>query len=365
LQTRQRTVLIPIRGNGKCPTVTSYNRFEDQTCNENSCVGDEVCVANQDLIVLLDGSGSLKESGFAILRQFAANLTTRYVPSTVEPEKSIAMGVVLFGNGYVKSDGTIARALKVQSLTTNMADTKAKIEALTWQKGFTNLAQGFAAADTMLDQDGREGSQSAVLVIWDGKINFEFETKSQAQRMKEKNVWMFMEPIMETNGAEELHFMTHELASQPWQTNFYRIPGLEALKSNNELYVAESIAMFCPKAISPSMTAATTETDCDGVETSNCPDVQGWDETIDITGLTTKTITLLCVSQHASTGGSSCTTWCSSRTDSSGNNYECIRAQDNAGGCNLDSRHSRQSTANNGCDQNWGDQICQCGMTTR
>ena len=36
----------------------------------------EICVANQDLILLVDGSGSLKEDGFAILRTFAANLTT-------------------------------------------------------------------------------------------------------------------------------------------------------------------------------------------------------------------------------------------------------------------------------------------------
>ena len=37
----------------------------------------EICVANQDLILLVDGSGSLKEDGFAILRTFAANLTNK------------------------------------------------------------------------------------------------------------------------------------------------------------------------------------------------------------------------------------------------------------------------------------------------
>merc|ERR1711998_449227 len=54
------------------------------------------------------------------------------------------------------------------------------------------------------------------------------------------------------------------------------------------------------------------------------------------------------------TGGSNCGTWCSNAGRS------CIRAQDNAGGCSIESSHSHQSTANNGCDQNWGDQICVC-----
>ena len=58
-----------------------------------------------------------------------------------------------------------------------MADTKTKIEALSWQRGFTNMAQALALADTMLDQDGREGMQSAFLVISDGELNFEFEKK--------------------------------------------------------------------------------------------------------------------------------------------------------------------------------------------
>lgn len=29
--------------------------------------------------------------------------------------------------------------------------------------------------------------------------------------------------------------------------------------------------------------------------------------------------------------------------------------------CELDPRHSRQVTDNNGCEQNWNNQICVCG----
>ena len=37
---------------------------------------------------------------------------------------------------------------------------------------------------------------------------------------------------------------------------------------------------------------------------------------------------------------------------------QCARAQDNAGsGCSLDGRHTRKTTAHNGCDQRWGNQV--------
>merc|ERR1712028_287174 len=40
----------------------------------------------------------------------------------------------------------------------------------------------------------------------------------------------------------------------------------------------------------------------------------------------------------------------------------CVRAQDNKGDtCNLDNAHHRQSTANNGCNQVWYNQVCACG----
>jgi len=54
-------VLIPTRGFGKCPKPTSEYRYEKQECNSHKCVGDETCVARQDLIMAIDGSGSLLE----------------------------------------------------------------------------------------------------------------------------------------------------------------------------------------------------------------------------------------------------------------------------------------------------------------
>merc|ERR1719463_268247 len=56
-QERWRRVRIPIRGNGKCPKSKSRIRYGIKDCNVHECVGDEICIAKQDLVLAIDGSG--------------------------------------------------------------------------------------------------------------------------------------------------------------------------------------------------------------------------------------------------------------------------------------------------------------------
>ena len=51
-----------------------------------------------------------------------------------------------------------------------------------------------------------------------------------------------------------------------------------------------------------------------------------------------------------------CSQWC----EQSG--LKCYRAQDDSNGCNLNADHERKTTDNNGCEQGWGSQMCQCGQ---
>merc|ERR1719230_1617473 len=161
------------------------------------------------------------------------------------------VGALVFGNGHLEPDGTIRNALNVHDLTTDIGAVKTAIEGLTWQKGFTNLAQAFALSDKMLTEGGRSDAQSAVLVLWDGKPSFKFQTKVKAKALHDKNVMIFMAPITSQKG-DELDFLKHKLASQPWETNFVRIPGLIDLKHNPDIFEKEIVAKFCPNAISPS-----------------------------------------------------------------------------------------------------------------
>jgi hypothetical protein len=251
---RIKKVLIPIRGEGKCPRRRSADRYEEKVCNAHDCVGDEVCVAKQDLVLTIDGSGSLRESGFEIVRNYAANLTTRY-ESMYYGMEDMKLGVVYFGNGQLEAqpDGTttIAEALYIQGLTSDLGLIHDRIMEQTWLRGFTNMAQGLHQANSMLGQTGRAEAQSAVMVISDGKFSMQYQTAEKARELKDSNVMLYLVAITEVKGDDLRTY--RRFASRPIQTNFVRIPGLTALEYNADLFTGRIIAKFCPKAFSPSM----------------------------------------------------------------------------------------------------------------
>merc|ERR1712032_997948 len=132
---RFKKVVVPIRGQGKCPKKRSPERFEKKGCNKQACAGDEICIAKQDLILALDASGSLRQKGWDVVKQFAANLTRRYEPKYFGAA-SVKVGVTLFGNGHLiqlKDGGTtIEPAINLQSLTFDYASVRTKITDSKW-----------------------------------------------------------------------------------------------------------------------------------------------------------------------------------------------------------------------------------------
>merc|ERR1719409_1303154 len=165
---RWRRVTRPIRGNGKCPKPTSRIRYGMKKCNTHGCKGDEVCVAKQDLVLAIDASGSLREDGFKIIKDFAAGLIDKYMGKYYGYE-DMRIGVAQFGNGEIMDDGTVSDALHIQKLTSDMAKVKSSIEGLAYKKGFTNMAQAFTMAEKMFLLGGRKRAMSAVLTLTDGK----------------------------------------------------------------------------------------------------------------------------------------------------------------------------------------------------
>jgi len=254
MTSRSRPVLVPIRGRGRCPKADSAERMEEQLCNMHDCIGDELCIAEQDLVMLVDSSGSLGQDGFGTLRSFATALSARYATRYLG-QSAMRLGIGLFGNGRLISmpDGTtsIGPAIAVQGLTDDMVLVRKKIAAMQWQHGFTNLAQALALADTMLTQDGRQRAKSGILVLSDGRFSFKYQTAEKVQELKDKNVAIFMVPVAKFGGQELRHL--RRWASFPWQTSFQQIPGLEVLKHNEEVFARKLVTKFCPDSFSPAL----------------------------------------------------------------------------------------------------------------
>jgi len=248
IQERVRKVDIPIRANGRCPMPQHPDRLQMRECNTQDCVGDEICIAKQDLVIAIDGSGSLKQSGFDIVKSFALNLTSRY-QNVYYGQEDMRIGLVLFGNGEYFDNGTVAAAIEVVPITSDLASVSTAIEGLQWQRGFTNMMQALAASDTMF-ADGRDDAQSAVMVISDGRWTNAYRTGMKATAMKDKGIQIFMAPIADhTNNKLKV---LRGWASEPWETNYERIPGLDSLINNEPEFAQRLLVKFCPRAFSPS-----------------------------------------------------------------------------------------------------------------
>merc|ERR1719392_547505 len=246
---RWRRVTIPIRGNGRCPKRSSKKRYGIKKCNTHECSGDEVCIAKQDLVLAIDGSGSIGEGGFKILKNFAAGLVDKYKGQYYGYE-DMRIGVAQFGNGEILDDGTVSDALLIQPLSNDMGKVKKAVEGLEYKKGFTNMAQAFDLAEKMFLLGGRKKAMSAVLTLTDGKPSFYFQTNEKVLQLKDKHVKLFFSPVTEFAG-EELKLMK-KWASKPWETNLVHVPGLAPLKADSALFRQKMIVKFCPEAMSPS-----------------------------------------------------------------------------------------------------------------
>merc|ERR550525_411171 len=164
------------------------------------------------------------------------------------------IGLVLFGNGEYKWNGHVPHALNKQAITGDITQVKKRIQILEWQRGWTNMMQAFSKADEMLEDKGREDAQSAILMLSDGKFTNAFRTSQKVQQLKDKNIQIYMAPVS-TYKARDLE-QIKRWASSPWETNYERIPGVQALQNNEDSWAQKVLVKFCPRAISPSLEQA-------------------------------------------------------------------------------------------------------------
>jgi len=252
-QNRAKHVLIPTRGFGKCPKEDGAERAAEQECNTQDCVGDEICIAQQDLLIAVDGSGSVREGGFNTIKNYALNLLSKY-HSQYFGHEAMKVGLIEFGNGIIMPDGvTVSPAMNVHTLSSDLASVKSALDGMVQKKGFTNMAQAFALAETMYTAAGRQGAQSALLVISDGKPSFQFQTSNLVTQLDDKGVQRFF--VVVSDNAKSVDLMK-KWASAPWETNLLHVPGLAPLEADQGLWSQKALTLFCPMAISPSLMAS-------------------------------------------------------------------------------------------------------------
>merc|ERR1712238_273723 len=99
---------------------------------------------------------------------------------------------------------TVSPAMNVHTLSTDLGSIKSSLEGMVQKKGFTNMAQAFALAETMYTSAGRKGAQSALLVITDGKPSFLFQTNELVEQLDDKGVQRFFVVVTEDSKAVDI-----------------------------------------------------------------------------------------------------------------------------------------------------------------
>jgi len=252
---RFRHVLRPTRGQGECATATSEHRYQHEVCNAHSCNGDEICVAQQDLVIAVDASGSVRDNGWNLMKDFVDKLLRKY-ESEYWGKEAVQIGIVQFGNGVLEDDGrTVSAARQIHPLSYDHTALLASVDAMEFKKGFTNMAQAFSEADTLFEQASRSTAQHSIMVITDGQPSFSFITEEKVTELDEKGIMRYFVVITKDDADGTTMDLIKSWASQPWETNVIHVHGMDAFDSDMDMWVEKAVTHFCPVAYSPALGA--------------------------------------------------------------------------------------------------------------
>jgi len=264
-QSRVRHIAEPAQGEGLCDTEHSPKRLQFQPCNTMSC--EEVimglndtrpyleCESKLDVILVMDGSGSLGQAGWdasvAAAKQFARAFDTA--------NSEVELAMLLFsgpGNwddldtcmGFQRpwfpqfwDDMRDCKMEWVSHYTDDMPSVIDAIDQLSWPSGTTLTAKALEAAEAEL-ANGRDDADTVIVVITDGQPTDDDQVQEIADYLKEKAklVW-----VLVGNDVMQYREEVEGWASEPGYEHVIEVHNISALPEPDS--INSMIADFCPE----------------------------------------------------------------------------------------------------------------------
>jgi len=253
-QKRQKYITEQAEGEGKCPGRWSSKRLEYKQCNMNRCslqVGAKTVTCKQelDVILLIDGSGSLGQTGWNAEIKAAKTFVDAFTGTGAKAN----MAVILYSGprtwgGVYKCFGRNTKAVNLETVckiktvthfTADMAHVKTEIGKLVWPKGstLTSLALLSAASELSL---GRKHAKSIVVAITDGRP-LSYRATGLASREVRKKARLVWVPV--TSNAPL--WRIKRWATRRWQENVVLVKTFKDLEKPD--VVTHVVANICPK----------------------------------------------------------------------------------------------------------------------
>jgi hypothetical protein len=235
--------MIPQRGVGTCPELMAEERVNFKPCNEFSC-GEILqnkttltCVSKVDLIVLMDGSGSLRDYGW----KQTVNISRTLVENLEGGMHAVRVAVQLFSGPKTWGDYAYCTGEKplpagqtldlarqcgiswVSHFTDDLEALDENLKNLKWPASstLTSVALGEAKNELM---NGRKDANTVVVVITDGKPMSRLNTVQAVGKLSEiaKVVWV---PV----GLDAPIQMIEEMAAKPTLDHIVRVDSFDNL----------------------------------------------------------------------------------------------------------------------------------------
>merc|ERR1712127_459339 len=259
--TRSKPVQIPEVGQGECIHAEDPERLQFQKCNQFSCSrilspdsnrSLVKCKAMIDLVIMLDGSGSLGDYGWSIFKRLAENL----VGSIEGNESGVNLAFMLFSgpttaedlesctSGTPDSQPDMEKQCGIKWIhhfSTNIEDVSQAVSDMAYPAGTTLTSTALANAQAELI-NGRPDVGSTVIVITDGQPMSPIKTGQASDALKENARLIFM-PVG-TAAALAVDDMK-EWASKPWEDNVLPIDTMAEL--NTPTTINNILATMCPR----------------------------------------------------------------------------------------------------------------------
>jgi len=234
---RVRTMLTPAKGQGNCPSKDSFERHEYMHCNTHACVpahGNALrCMTKLDVVLLLDGSGSVSDEGWVATIEVGKMLAESFLVS----QTGTQVAVLLYSGpsswaGYQKcasGEGNVSLSTDcnmqwASHFTTDPSALISAISALSWPKGTTMTSTALASAATELNSGSADGRQRLVIVITDGRHMNPHEVRQAADSLRQRARLMWV-PATEHADMNDMK----SFASTPVASNVVAIPDFSGL----------------------------------------------------------------------------------------------------------------------------------------
>jgi len=198
---------------------------ETLACNEEKCFPNVRCNSKVDVVLVLDGSGSIGQHGFDQTKKFAKAVVNQM---HVSADSALA-GVVLFSRV-----STI-----VSGMSSDPAALTSAIDSMDFPHSYTATGDAIMTALNLLAMGGRQDATSVIFVVTDGVPTWKDEAIEASDKARTQDSLRLVFAGVGNNA--DYPFM-ETLASFPAQQNVIYISDYDAL----DAMVGDLVADMCP-----------------------------------------------------------------------------------------------------------------------